>query len=175
MKYITDTLASEHDKSLFTCGKDSLDNYINKQAKQDMKRRLSVVFVLCDIETKRIKGYYSLSNDSIPREMVPQAILKKMPPSYTNLPVTLLGRLAVDQNYQGQRLGERLLIDALKRSYDISKDSVGSIAVLVDPLDSQAVSFYESYGFILIPDRGRMFLPMQTIATVFVNTSVQFY
>ena len=167
MTYITIPLPSEHEKSSFSCGKESLDNYIIKQARQDMKRRLAVVFVAAEADTNQVKGFYTLSNDAVSREMVPQAIQKKMPPSYANLPVTLLGRLAVDQQFQGQRLGEGLLLDALRRSYDISKTEIGSMAVTVDPIDEQAIEFYAGYGFILIPDRGRLFLPMQTIGKLF--------
>lgn len=166
MTYLTKPLEAGHKRSAFCCGKDALDNYIKTQAKQDMKRRLSVVFVLSKNDND-IEGYYTLSSESIDREIVPESIMKKMPPSYTKLPVTLLGRLAIDKKYQGQNLGRDLLIDALKRTSDLSKTDVGSMAVIVDPLDAQAVSFYEQYGFITLPDRGRMFLPMKTIDTLF--------
>jgi len=58
------------------------------------------------------------------------------------------------------------LIDALSRSYEISK-SVGSFAVVVDPLDEDAEKFYFKYGFILLPDSSKMFLPMKTIGKLF--------
>ncbi|MEL6634322.1 MAG: GNAT family N-acetyltransferase, partial [Bacteroidota bacterium] len=84
------------------------------------------------------------------------------PPSYHNLPVTLMGRLAVSLNFQGQKLGELLLIDALKRSYSVSRE-IGSMAVVVDPVDESAIKFYEKYGFVLLPDSGKLFLAMKTI------------
>lgn len=168
MTYLTQPLETGHVRSEFSCGKKLLDNYIMKQAKQDMKRRLSVVFVLtANDNDKKVIGYYTLSSDGIDKQDVPDEVQNKMPPSYNNLPVTLLGRLAVDQNYQGQKLGQKLLIDALKRSSYLSKSSIGSIAVVVDPLDDDAISFYQQYGFILLPDRGRMFLPMKTIDSLF--------
>jgi GNAT superfamily N-acetyltransferase len=37
-------------------------------------------------------------------------------PKYPVVPAALLGLLAVDQQAQGQRLGERLLMDALRRT-----------------------------------------------------------
>lgn len=51
-----------------------------------------------------------------------------------------------------------ILMDALKRSYFTSKQ-VGSMAVIIDPLDEEAVKFYRKYDFILLPDSGKMFLP----------------
>jgi predicted GNAT family N-acyltransferase len=110
-----------------------------------------------------------LSNDSIPAKHLPEEIRKKMPGVYTNLPTTLLGRLAVDKGETGKGLGKLLLIDALNRSYAISMQ-VGSMAVIVDPLDLEAEAFYTKYGFIKLPDSGRMFLPMKTIAPLFVSS-----
>ncbi len=166
MTYITSPLSSYHKKKKFSCGKDILDKYLHKQANQDIKRKISICFVLSD-EDNNIKGYYTLSNDSIPQEQLPEKIKKKMPKSYVNLPTTLLGRLAVDVNYRRQGIGELLLLDALKRSFDISSESIGSMAVVVDPLDDEAISFYGRYGFILLPDSGKMFIPMKTIKELF--------
>ena len=101
------------------------------------------------------------------RNGIPENLLKKLPPAYDNLPVTLLGRLAVDKAFQGQGLGCLLLIDALKRSYNTAVSSVGSIAVVVDPIDEKARNFYLKYGFIDLPDSGRMFIPMGTVAQLY--------
>ena len=90
-----------------------------------------------------------------------------MPPSYHNLPATLLGRLAIDSTYKRQRFGELILIDALKRSYETSLTSIGSMAVIVDPIDDGAIKFYSNYGFILLPDSGKMFIAMATVAELF--------
>ena len=166
MTYITSLLSSSHNKKKFTCGKGLLDNYLHKQANQDIKRKISVCFVLTD-NNNNVKGYYTLSNDSIPQDQLPGKIKKNMPKSYVNLPTTLLGRLAIDVNYKRQGLGELLLLDALKRSFDISSESIGSMAVVVDPLDDDAISFYGKYGFILLPDSGKMFISMNTIKKLF--------
>jgi GNAT superfamily N-acetyltransferase len=149
-------------KKDFCCGKQVLDNYLHTQASQDVKRKLCVVFTL--FEDTVIKGYYTLSNASVPAEQMPEAIRRKMPGSYTALPVTLLGRLAVDVKFKGQGLGGILLVDALKRSFSIAGQSLGSIGVVVDPLDEEAVAFYKKFGFVLLPDSGKMFLPMADIA-----------
>ncbi|MGZ3756214.1 MAG: GNAT family N-acetyltransferase [Mucilaginibacter sp.] len=157
-----DLLNPALNKKDFNCGKQMLDNYLHTQASQDIKRKLCVVFVLCEETT--IKGYYTLSNASVPADLMPEAIKKKMPGSYKTLPVTLLGRLAVDTKFKGQGLGGILLIDALKRSFELATKSLGSIGVVVDPLDNDAIAFYQKYGFILLPDSGKMFLPMADIA-----------
>jgi predicted GNAT family N-acyltransferase len=166
MSQISEILSSKHRRSEFSCGKEMLDNYLHKQANQDIKRKLSACFVVIDKATDLIKGYYTLANNSIPQEIIPRKIQKKLPASYKSIPATLLGRLAVDSRFQGQGVGKLLLIDALKRSYEISK-TIGSFAVVVDPIDQDAEDFYVKYGFIKLPDSGKMFLPMKTINQLF--------
>jgi predicted GNAT family N-acyltransferase len=165
MSYVTTLLATSHVKAQFTCGKVMLDDYIRKQAKQDMKGKVAACFVLTD-DHKEIKGYYTLSNGSIPRSQIPEDFIKNLP-KYKDLPVTLLGRLAVNNKFQGQKLGSLSLLDALKRSLDTALNSIASMAVIVDPIDEQAIDFYTKYGFITLPDSKRMFLPMGTIEKLF--------
>jgi len=114
----------------------------------------------------QIKGYYTLSNAGLPRDTLPKDWQQKLPPSYQSLPVTLLGRLAISKSSQGKGIGGLLLVDALKRSFLVSEE-VGSMAVIVDPIDDDAMNFYQRYGFILFPDSGKMFLPMKTIGELF--------
>lgn len=166
MGQISEPLNPKHKKSDFSCGKELLDNYLHKQANQDIKRKLSACFVIIETETNLIKGYYTLSSNSIPLEIFPNEIRKKLPRSYEAIPTTLLGRLAIDNKFQGQGTGKLILVDALKRSYELSK-TIGSYAVVVDPIDQDAEKFYEKYGFIKLPDSGKMLLPMKTIGQLF--------
>ena len=165
MSYLTELLNPTHKKNEFDCGQELLDNYIHRQASQDVKRHLSVCFIIAD-EDNKVKGYYTLSNASIDKELIPDSIKNKLPKSYNDIPVTLLGRLARDKNINGERLGETLLLDALKRSYATST-TIGSMAVIVDPIDEDAKNFYLKYGFIELPDSKKMFMTMKTISTLF--------
>ena len=166
MNELTENLSSNHRKKEFSCGNEMLDNYLHRQANQDIKRKLSACFVLNDKETNLLKGYYTLANNSLDQELIPEGFKKKLPNSYKSIPTTLLGRLAIDTRFQKQGIGKLLLIDALRRSYEIS-ESIGSFAVVVDPIDEDAERFYDKYGFIELPDSGKMFLPMKTIKTLF--------
>lgn len=164
MNYLTVPLKNSHKKSDFSCEKQSLDKYLHEQVTQDIKRKLSACFII-EGDNDFIKGYYTLSGSSIKKDLVPENIRKKMPPAYQDLPVTLLGRLAIDKSCKGQGLGEMILLDALSRSYDNSM-IIGSIAVVVDPLDEDAVNFYKKYGFISLPDSDKMFIAMKTIESL---------
>lgn len=159
-------LESKHNKKDFDCGKDLLNTYLKNQAGQDIKRKLSGCFVLLDNATDTICGYYTLSNNSIPLSSLPNEIQKKLPKSYTSIPTTLLGRLAIDLKFQGKGIGKILLVDALKRSYEISKE-IGSYAIVVDPIDEDAVKFYQKYDFIPLPDSGKMFITINTLKQLF--------
>jgi GNAT superfamily N-acetyltransferase len=154
----TVALNSSHKRNSFRCEEPSLENYLKKQAGQDVKRQVAACFIL-EGDGGVIKGYYTLSADSVDRTLIPEPLQKKLP--YKNLPVTLLGRLARDSNYKGQGIGELLLADALKRAYQASS-TIGSCAVVSDPINEKARKFYECFGFISL-ESGRMFIPMDSI------------
>jgi len=90
------TLSKSCDKNDFSCGSKQLDNYLLRQANQDVKRKLSACFVLIN-QNSKVLAFYTLSSASVPKESIPKNISKSFPSNYTNLPVTLLGRLAVDK------------------------------------------------------------------------------
>ena len=159
-------LDKKHNRSYFDCGKELLNNYLQNLAGQDVKRKLSACFVLAEKETNQIQGYYTLSNSSIPLSSFPEQIRKKLPGSYVSIPATLLSRLAIDKSCQGKGIGKILLIDALKRSYEILKE-MGSFAVVVDPIDREAEAFYKKYDFISLPDSQKMFVAIKTLKELF--------
>jgi predicted GNAT family N-acyltransferase len=155
-------LKRSHKKDNFDCGNEILNGYIKKQAKQDVQRDLSACYVLVETGSEEVIGYYTLSANSIGRDVFPADLVKKLPPSYIELPTILVGRLAISKKHQGNKLGEYILIDALNRCVEIS-NRLGILAVVVDPIDVNANKFYSKYGFILLPDSGKMFIPVKTI------------
>lgn len=155
-------LDKTHDRMDFHCEVESLTEYIKKQVSQDIKKGLAKCFVVID-KRRKVIGYYTLSSESLGRDSIPEKYMKRIPANY-NAPVILLGRLARHLSMKASGLGEHLLIDALVRSYDLSERSIGAMAVVVDPINKDAISFYSKYGFILLPSSGKMFLPMNVIA-----------
>jgi predicted GNAT family N-acyltransferase len=160
--FIIEPLGPQHDRAAFSCGVVALDQYLQNQASQDIKKHLAAVFVLTP-DSKIIAGYYTLSNYSVRLDEIPEALagkLTRMP----EIPAALIGRLARSLNHKGQGIGELLLTNALKRSLETAKQ-MASWAVIVDSKDKKATDFYKKYGFIEIPNReNRLFLPMTTIA-----------
>jgi predicted GNAT family N-acyltransferase len=149
-----------HDRAGFTCGVESLDRYLKTQAGQDVRRKANAVFVLSErAQPARILGYYTLCAVAISQGDVPEGARKHVP-RYPLVSATLIGRLAVAKDRQGQRLGAVLLADALQRAFD-SASTVGSSMVVVDALDDAAAAFYAAHGFVRLPDSLRLVLPMR--------------
>ncbi|MDN5211269.1 GNAT family N-acetyltransferase [Fulvivirgaceae bacterium BMA12] len=157
-------LEKNHDRSNFQCEEEALTIYIQKQVSQDIKKGLATCFVALN-DNQRVIGYYTLTSESLGRESIPEKYQKKIPKNY-NAPVILLGRLALHLSQKGTGLGEHLLLDALFRSYNLSQQSIGAMAVVVDPISEKAFEFYSRYGFVQLPDSGKMFIPMNVIAKV---------
>lgn len=160
MMYIN-RLSQQHDRISFNSGVPELDCYLQVQAWQDMKRNLSVVYVLTE-DRKSIAGYYTLSQSALNVHDLPGNIARKLPP-HRAVPCTLLGRLAVDKRYQGSGYGRVLLFHALGKAFRLSKE-LASFAVIVDAKDNKSKAFYEKYGFIEMKGPPlRVFIPMHGI------------
>ncbi len=160
--YEISKLTAVHNKKHFSCGNLVLDNYLKTQAGQDIKKNVSVSYVLTMVNSADVIGYYTLSSIGIDVSELSDDIIKKLP-KYPLLPGVLIGRLAIDSNHQGKKIGAYLLIDALKRSLLMS-EQIGINAVLVDAKDDNAATFYRHFGFIAFPSNGlKLFLPINTV------------
>ena len=155
-------LTASHDRAGFHCGVAALDDYLHKQAGQDVKRRVSRVFVATTTQQPDvIKGYYTLSSLSIESDQIPQKLARKLPRH--PLPAALLGRLAVSQDAQGSGVGGLLLADAIKRTLAVSSE-IAIYALIVDLIDDQVRDFYQQYGFLPLDSGGRrLFLPLHSL------------
>ena len=153
--------ASRHRRDEFACEAPELTDFLRTRARKEAKARALACFVLVPLaDCGRIAGFYTLSAASIALERLREEFAKKLP-RYPNLPATLIGRLARDLAFKGQRIGNLLMLDALKRAYE-SSSVIGSVAIVVDPKDDRAVRFYAEFGFKPLGGR-RMFLPMNAV------------
>lgn len=152
-----------HDRAGFCCGVESLDKYLKHQASQDIRRRISRVFVArVPSDAPTVLGYYTLSALSIDLSALPEDMARRLPRH--PLPAALIGRLAVARAAQGKGLGRMLLADAIRRTLSVS-DEIGIHALVVDALDARAASFYARYGFARLTGNGRrLFLLLKGLA-----------
>ena len=149
----------EYDRSLFQSGSEQLDKYLREQVTQDIRRRVAACFVALE-ERGRVIGYYTLASASVPLTSLPPESRKKLP-RYPAVPTVRMGRLAVDQAFQGIGLGGALLADAIDRTM---RAEIASYALIVDAKNDNAAAFYRHHGFMSLPDTPLMlFLPFASI------------
>ena len=143
-------LTGSHDRQGFDCARVELNLWLRQVARQHQDKGLSRTYVAVqDHRPQRIAGFYALTLAEIDRTHLPLSGQKKFP---RRIPGVRLGRLAVDVAFQGKRLGELLLVDALSRAQKIYREA-GGVGLFVDALDERAAAFYRRFGFQSAPDQ----------------------
>jgi len=150
-----------HIRDQFDCGKPALDDFVRTLVSQYERRNLGRTYVAVRADLPCVLGYYTIASGAVAFEILPAKSAKKLPRH--PVPVVLIARLAVDRSAQGQRLGEKLLLDALARSRELS-EQLGIHSVVVDAIDQEAKAFYQKYQFIpLLDNEFHLYLPVSTI------------
>lgn len=154
-------LDKTHDRSQLDCGRPMLDGWLRRQAGQYERKGLARTYVAVRPGQRLVLGYYALSGHTVVFEALPGEQAKGLPS--VDVPVVLLGRLAVDRRVQRQGLGQGLLVDTLRRAEQVSRQ-VGVRAVEVLALDEEARGFYLKFGFVPLADDPRhLYLPMAVV------------
>lgn len=162
LSYTIEPLDPEkHRREYFDCGVEILNDYLKRRANQEMKALEAACYVIVpDDDPGRIAGYYTLSATVIELTRLPDSLRKKLP-RYDQLGATLVGRLARDNAFAAERIGEKLLLSALLRSFRQSRQ-IGAVAVVVDAKDEAAAGFYQRFGFLPL-EGSRFYLPMKEV------------
>ena len=157
-------LGEGHERSSFRCGEDALDHYFETQVTQDIRRHIANCFVAVESATSHVAAWYTISAASIPLVDLPPDETKRLP-RYPTVPAIRIGRLAVDQRFQGRGLGAALLADAATRAL---KADAAAFTLLVDAKNDSAVAFYERFGSRTLASQPRtLFLPLATAQKIF--------
>ena len=138
-------LRDDHDVSVFQCSEPSLDDWLRRRALQNEKSGASRTYVVC--AGLRVVAYYALAVGAVAHVGSPGRIRRNMPDP---VPVMILGRLAVDQEFHGRGLGQGLLRDAVLWTLQAA-DIAGIRAILVHAVSKDAQGFYEKHGFVRSP------------------------
>lgn len=154
-------ISENHSLSDFDSGEPFLDEWLKKRALKNHAAGASRCFVLC--KGISVIGFYCLSAGAISHEASPKAMRRNMPDP---LPVLLLGRLAIDKQYQNQGLGRALLRDAMLRAVNVALDA-GVFAILIHAISDQAKLFYLSRGFVQSPlDPMTLLMTIETMRVI---------
>jgi GNAT superfamily N-acetyltransferase len=160
-QWVIRRLAPQHDRSRFDCGNAASNDWLRLRAGQFDRKDLARVYVATRPGENVVVGYYAISNHRVCYEALPAEQAKGLP--RIDVPVVLLGQLAVQRTVQRRGLGSLLVVDALRRAEYVSQHA-GVRAVEVHAADEAARGFYINLGFLpLLDDRQHLFLPMQVI------------
>ncbi len=158
LSFRIEALSPAHDRKAFSSGVEPLDRYFRELVTQDVKRRVSNCFVALD-DGDRVAGYYTFAATSLPLTELTAEVAKRLP-RYALMPAGLIGRLAIDGRFQGQRLGGALIMDAAARA---ARSDPAIFALIVDAKDESAAAFYEHLQFRRFLSRPMtLFLPITT-------------
>ena len=135
-------LSPGHDLQLFDCGKDGLNMWFQKHALQSQAVNASRTYV--GLEENRVIGFYSLAVGHVAYDEASARLKKGL--AHQPVPVMLLARLAVHQEWQGKGVGKALLRDAVLRTLQAA-DLAGIRALVTHAKDEQAKRFYQSFDF----------------------------
>ncbi len=155
-------LTAQHDVTSFDSGQPALDEWLRHRALQN-ESRFSRTYVVC--AESRVVAYFCISAGAIERAAAPGKVRRNAPDT---IPVSIIGRLAVDREFSGKGLGASILSDALRR-IAVASQSIGIGAVLVHAKNDAAKRFYLSCAeFIEYPQDSRaLFLPIETVVAAF--------
>lgn len=134
-------LASNHDCSGFRCGRPQLDDWLRASASRSEGRTARTYVVAAGV---RVVAYYSLAAGAVLRKTLPSARARRNTPA--EVPVVVIGRFAVDLEYQRRGIGAGMLKDAILRAVAASR-AIGVRAILVHAIDDDAAGFYRRFGF----------------------------
>lgn len=139
-------LALEHETDTFDSGSEPLDRFLKLHALQSQRASIAQTYVA--LTGQRPVGYYTLVVGSVTHEDAPERLKKGIPRH--PIPVIVLARLAIDRDWQGRRLGQALVVDAIRRILQAA-DIAGVRAIAVHAKDENAKRFYEHLGFEPFP------------------------
>lgn len=134
-------IAEHHELSEFNSGVIQLDDWLKKRARSNQATGASRTFVVC--EGSRVVAYYALASGAVKLPEAPGRFRRNMPDP---IPVAVLGRLAVDRNWQGRSLGRALVRDAGLRLLNAA-ETLGIRGLLVHAINDEAKNFYLTLGF----------------------------
>ncbi|MGH6841352.1 MAG: GNAT family N-acetyltransferase [Methylocella sp.] len=140
-------LAEYDDRTLFDCGRESLNIWFRRHAWANQASGASRVAVIADAASGRVAGYVTLSAAQIECAFLPRRQQRNRPDP---VPVTLLGQLAMDEAFQRQEHAASLLLFALKTAL-CAAEIVGSMGVITHPLDENVRGLYARWGFQDLP------------------------
>ena len=133
---------ARHDRGSFDSGEPELDEWLGRYASQNRRGDTAATWVIATPQDK-VVAYASLAMTAIDRSAAPNPVAKGAPDP---VPALLLGRLAVDKNYNGLGIGTALVTHVLMTGAELNRKAACR-AVVVTAIHQRARSWWERLGF----------------------------
>lgn len=154
-------LQKHHVRDAFDCGKEALDGYLKRLARQHQEKGFAKTFVAVEEGRADVLGFISLAMGHVTFENADEAVFARLPRH--PMPVLHVARIATDRRYQGRGIASMLLAHAADIAIEAS-DSMGIYAMELEALDDDAYQFYLRRGFLpLKGDTMRLYVPIATL------------
>lgn len=136
----------------FSCGDPDIDEFFSADSRVGGQELLCVTYAFMNPETGEVVGFFSVSNDSIKKEDVPNSArkrwLRRVPheKQYSSMPTAKIGRLGVSLVAQKSGVGTKIL-DFLK-AWFTHENKTGCRFLVVDAYKkNEILNFYKKNGF----------------------------
>lgn len=158
-----DQVSTEQLKA-FDCGKTVLNTWLVTRARANDVNGGSRTYLLITGDD-RVAGFFCLSNYALVHEAVKASVRRNMP---NPIPATLLGRLAVSSDMQGQGIGSSLLRYAVSLAVK-GAEFTNSAVLVTEPIDEGAFNFYRMFGFEPIKTGASMLMLRLNVACKYIG------
>jgi GNAT superfamily N-acetyltransferase len=148
-------ITDAHDVLHFDSGVPALDDWLKRRARGNQASGASRTYVVC--EQLRVVAYYALAAGGVDIDAAPGRVRRNMPDP---VPISVLGRLAIERDHQKRGLGRAMMQDASRRVLQAA-DIIGIRAIVVHAISEEAKAFYLALGFEASPLQ-----PMTLMATL---------
>jgi GNAT superfamily N-acetyltransferase len=139
-------ILKKHDRKSFDCGDPSLNDFLQRYARQSHESGAAKTFLAIDhADHQTILGFYSLAPGALVYAGTPETVRRGL--ARHDVPGFRLARIATDLRWQGQGLGGQLLAAAARRCLRAATE-VGGVVLIIDAKNGRAALWYANYGAV---------------------------
>ena len=139
-------ISKEHDRKSFDCGEPSMNDFLQRYARQGHESGAAKTFLAIDnADNKTLLGFYSLAPGALTHAETPATVRRGL--ARHDVPGFRLARIATDIRWHSRGLGGQLLAAAARRCLRAAAE-VGGVVLIIDAKNDRAARWYTNYGAV---------------------------
>lgn len=148
----------------FSCYEKELVDFLLEDAYSNQTAGISVTYLILEKKGKSLVGYVSVLTDAINLEGELKAFFGSKDIHYKSLPALKIGRVAVDDRFQGRGAGTYMMEFVINLA-DLIGENAGCRFITVDSkrnsdTGKDPIHFYRKMGFQILKERKKGTIPM---------------